>query len=263
MLNIVVCIKQVLDPEAPTSTYKVDDATRRMTQKGVPPVMSPFDENALEAALRIKTANQAKITVLSLGWNLSKPVLRKALAAGADELILLEDSVYDNLDSTATAAVLAAAIKKVGTWDLILTGRQAADWNAGVVGSGIAEMLNIPSVTLASKVEIADGKLKAERITPDGFDVLESALPALVTVTNELGGLRTVALKEIMAAQKKPITTWNNAEIGVDPSKLTRMKITSLFIPQIQSHVEMVKGETPEEAGSNLALKLKEKKLIG
>jgi electron transfer flavoprotein beta subunit len=262
MVNIIVCIKQVLDPEAPTSTYKVDDATRRMTQKGVPPVMSPFDENALEAALRIKAANQAKITVLSLGWNLSKPVLRKALAAGADDLILLEDNTFDYLDSTTTAAVLAAAIKKIGTWDLILTGRQAADWNAGVVGSGIAELLNIPSVTLVSKVEIIDGKLKAERITSDGLEVIESGLPALATVTNELGGLRTVALKEIMAAQKKPITTWNNAELGLDPAKLGRMKIKSLFIPQIQSHVEIIKGGTPEEAGANLALKLKEKKLL-
>jgi len=263
MANIIVCIKQVLDPEAPTSTYKVDEATRRMTQKGVPPVMSPFDENALEAALRIKAATQAKVTVLSLGFNLSKAVLRKALAAGADDLILLEDAAYDNLDSVTTANVLSAAIKKIGAWDLILTGRQAADWNAGVVGSGIAEILNIPSVTLVSKVDIVDGKLKAERVTPDGSEVIESPLPALATVSNELGGLRSIALKEIMAAQKKPITTWNNAEMGLDPAKFSRMKIQTLFIPQIQSHVEIVKGATPEEAGANLALKLKEKKLIG
>jgi len=262
MINIIVCIKQVMDPEAPTSTYKVDEATKRMTQKGVPSVMSPFDENALEAALRIKETNPAKITVLSLGWNLSKPVLRKALAAGADDLILLEDNAFDNLDSFATAAILAAAIKKIGAYDIILTGRQAADWNAGVTGSGIAEILNIPSVTAVRKVEVADGKLKTERITSDGYDVLESTLPALATVSNELGGLRTVALKEIMAAQKKPITTWNSAQLGVDLSKIARNKMRSLFIPQTHTQCEVVKGNTPEEMGANLALKLREKSVI-
>jgi electron transfer flavoprotein beta subunit len=123
-----------------------------MVQKGVPPVMSPFDENALEAALRIKDAHQAGIKVLSLGHNLSKRVLRTSLAAGADGLILLEGELFEDLDSYTTALILAAAIRKIGEYDIIFTGRQAADWNAGVVGSGIAEFLGIPGVTTVREV---------------------------------------------------------------------------------------------------------------
>jgi electron transfer flavoprotein beta subunit len=262
VVNVIVCIKQVLDPEAPTSAYKVDNETKRMTQKGVPPVMSPFDENALEAALRIKDAHEAQITVLSMGRNLSKAVLRKSLAAGADNLILLEDDVFDNLDSYTTASIMAAAIKKIGEYDIILAGMQAADWNAGIVGSGIAEILGIPSVTVAREVELTDSKVKVKRVTPDGYEVIETSLPALITVSNELGELRATALKEIMAAQKKPLTTWNAGDLGIDPSKLSRIELLSLSIPQKESRCEMLSGETEEESGANLALKLRETQII-
>jgi electron transfer flavoprotein beta subunit len=262
MVNIIVCIKQVLDPEAPASTYSVDNEAKRVVQKGVPPVMSPFDENALEAALRIKDANQAKITVLSLGRNLSKAVLRKALAAGGDELVLLEDDAFDNLDSYTTASLLAAAIKKIGEYDIILAGRQAADWNAGAVGSGIAEMLGIPSLASVQKVELAGNMVKVERVLSDGYEVVESPLPVLITVSNELGELRATALREIMAAQKKPLTTWKAGDLGVELSSMKRTKLLSLSIPQREARCEMVAGETPEELGANLAFKLREKQVI-
>ncbi len=262
MLNIIVCIKQVLDPEAPTSAYKVDTETNRMIQKGVPPVMSPFDENALEAALRIKDTHQTKITVLSLGQNLSKAVLRKSLAAGADELILLEDDAFDDLDSYTTASIISTAISKIGEYDIILAGIQAADSNAGVVGSGIAEILGIPSVTTVRKVELDDGKLRVEQVLSDGYEVIEMPLPALITVSNELGELRSVALREIMAAQKKPLTIWNAENLGVDPLLMGRTKLLKLFIPQKESRCEMVPGETAEELGTNLALRLREAQVI-
>jgi electron transfer flavoprotein beta subunit len=262
MINAIICIKQVLDPEAPASTYKVDDEANRMTQKGVPPVMSPFDENALEAALRIKDSHQTKITVLSMGRNLSKAVLRKSLAAGGDELILLEDDVFDNLDSYATASILATAIRKIGEYDIIFTGIQAADWNAGIVGSGIAESLGIPSVTTARKVELIDNKVRVERVLSDGYEVIEVPLPALITVSNELGELRTTALREIMAAQKKPVTIWNAESLGTDPSRMRRTKLLRLFIPQKEARCEMVRGETEEELGVNLALKLREEQIV-
>ena len=262
MFNIIVCIKQVLDPEAPASTYKVDSEMKRIIQQGVPPVMSPFDENALEAALRIRNGQQAKIKVLSLGRNLSKPVLRKSLAAGADELILLEDDTFDNLDSYATASILAAAIRKIGEYDIILTGRQAADWNAGIVGSTIAEILGIPGITSARGVEIVDRKVRVKKVTPDGFDDMEASLPVLVTLSNEIGELRATPLKEIMAAQKKPLTIWKAGDIGVEPLKLKRTKLLKLFIPQREAICETVAGETEEERGANLALKLREQHLI-
>ena len=262
LLNIIVCMKQVLDPEAPASAYKVDDEAKHIVIKGVPPVISPFDENALEAALRIKDAHQTKITVLSLGQNLSKAVLRKSLAAGADELVLLEDNVFEGLDSYATAYILATAIKKIAAYDLIFTGMQAADSNAGVIGSGIAEILGIPSITTVRKVELDDGKLRVEQVLSDGYEVIETPLPALITVSNELGELRSVALKEIMAAQKKPLTTWNAESLGVDPLQMRRARLLKLFIPQKESRCEMIPGGNEEELGVNLASRLREAQII-
>lgn len=263
MINIIVCIKQVLDPEAPASAYKVNDEAKRIILKGVPPVMSPFDENALEAALRIKDARQAKITVLSLGQNLSRAVLRRSLAAGADELILLEDDVFDNLDSYATASILATAIGKIGEYDIILTGRQAADSNDGVVGSVIAEILDIPSVTIARRVELYDnGKIRVERVLSDGYEVVETPMPALITVSNELGELRSIGVPEIIAAQKKSVTTWNADDLGVDPSPMRRTKLLRLFIPRREARCEMVPGGNEEELGANLALRLREEQII-
>jgi electron transfer flavoprotein beta subunit len=261
-LNIIVCIKQVLDPEAPASTYKVDDEVNRVTQRGVPPVMSPFDENALEAALRMKDSHKIKITVLSMGRNLSKALLRKSLAAGGDELVLLEDDAFDNLDSYAIALILATAISKIGKYDLIFTGMQAADSNAGVVGSGIAESLGIPSVTTARKVELIDDKVRVEQVLSDGYEVIEAPLPVLITVSNELGEFRSVGVHELMAAQKKPIRSWDAESLGIEPSRMRRTKLLKLFIPQKEARCEMVRGETEEELGVNLALKLRDEQVI-
>jgi len=262
MLNIIVCIKDVLDPEAPASAFEIDSEAKRVKVRGVPPVLNPFDENALEAALRIKDIHESKITVISMGRTLSKPVLRKALAAGADELLLLEDSIFDDLDSYATTSILAAAIMKMGAYDIILTGRQAADSDAGVVGLGIAEILGIPSITVARKVEVNDSKIRVERVLSDGYEVLEAPLPALVTVSSELGELRSITIKELMAAQKKPITTLTAQDLGVEPYPDRRAKLLKLFAPRREVRCEIIEGETAEESGVNLALKLRENQII-
>jgi electron transfer flavoprotein beta subunit len=262
MLNIIVCIKQVLDPEAPPSAYKIDEATKRLVQTGVPPVISPFDENALEAALRIKDALPARITAVSLGWNLSKTVLRKAVAVGADDLYLIEDKNFSGLDSYGIATVLSEAIKKIGTYDLILTGRQAADTNAGLVGTYVGEILQIPIITVSRKLTISDGKVRCETITPDGYNIVGSDLPALVTISNELGELRSVGIKEIMTAQKKPVTVWNKQQLGLGEANLNRIITHSVFMPKAESHCEIIKGETDIDAGLKLAIKLKEANII-
>ena len=262
MVNIIVCIKQVFDPEAPASAYKIDAEAKRVILKGIPPVLSPFDENALEAALRIKDAHDSKVTVLSMGRNLSKAVLMKSLAVGADELLLLEDSAFEEMDSYATAFTLASAIKKLGQYDLILTGREAADTNAGTVGSGIAEILGIPSITIVRKVELGDGKVIAERVVSDGYEVIEAPLPILITVSNELGELRYATVKELVASRNKPIMTWNAQELGVTPSQMRQARLLSLFVPQKESRCEVVGGESPEEMGANLALKLRAAQIL-
>lgn len=266
-MNIIVCVKQILDPEAPPSSFKVDEPGKKIVPPpGVPPVLSPFDENAVEAALRIKDAQGSKITVISMGANLLREVVKKPLSMGADELILLEDEAFTGGDSWSTAYALSAAIRKIGDYDLVLCGRQAADWDMGQAGSGIAELLDLPSVTLARKVEAADGGVRVERVTEDGYEVVEVSLPALVTVSNELGEARYPTIKGIMAAKKIEPVIWTPADIGLEPAHVgaggRRLQLLRLFQPVSEGRCELIEGETPEEAGVNLALKLREAKLL-
>lgn len=263
-VNIIVCMKQVLDPEAPVSTFRIDPEVKRaVPAQGTPPVLSPFDENALEGALRIKAANPgSRVTVISMGKQIAKAVVRKSLAVGADDLILLEDTPFDTFDPYFTAFVLAAAIRKIGKYDIIMCGRQAADTDAGQVGSGLAELLEIPSVTVAKKVEIINGRVKVERVLSDGYETVESSLPILITATNELGELRTANVAAIMQAQKKPIVTWKALDLGIDITKLQRTAFVKLFQPVRDVRCQIVTGTTPQEAGNNLAVKLREVKVI-
>jgi electron transfer flavoprotein beta subunit len=266
-MDIIVCIKQVIDPEAPPSSFKIDASTNKVVPPpGVPPVISTFDEYAVEAALRIKEAVGGKITALSLGVNLLRDVVKKPLAMGADELILLEDPAFIEGDSWSTAQALATAIKKIGQFDLILCGRQAADWDSGQVGSGIAELLGLPSVTLARKLEVADGKARVERVVPDGYEVIEVSLPALITLSNEHPAPRYPNIKGIMAAKKKEPVIWKPADIGIDPSQIgaggRQAKLIKLFQPVRDTKCEVMKGDTPEEAAGNLADRLREVKVL-
>ncbi|MFQ5997088.1 MAG: electron transfer flavoprotein subunit beta/FixA family protein [Dehalococcoidales bacterium] len=266
-MNMIVCVKQVIDPEAPPASFKVDTASNKVVPPpGVPPVISPFDENAVEAALRIKDAQGGKITVISLGINLLREVVKKPLSMGADELILLEDEAFVDGDSWSTAYALAMAIKKIGDYDLVFCGRQAADWDAGQVGSGIAEILGLPSITVARKIDVADDKAMVERVTADGYEVVEVSLPALITVSNELGEARYPTMRGIMAARKVEPIIWKPADIGVEESQVggagRKAKLLKLFQPVHEGRCEVIEGEGPEEAGINLALKLREAKLI-
>jgi len=266
-MNMIVCVKQVIDPEAPPASFKIDpSANKVMPPPGVPPVISTFDEQAVEAALRIKDAQGGKITIISLGTNLLREVVKRPLAMGADELILLEDDAFAEGDSWSTAYALAMAIKKIGEYDIIFCGRQAADWDAGQVGSGIAEILGLPSITLAQKIDTSDGKARVERVTADGYEVIEVSLPALITVSNELGEPRYPKITGIMAAKKKEPTIWKPADIGLDASQVgaagRRTKLFKLFQPVHEGKCEIIDAESPEEAGANLATKLRESKIL-
>ncbi|HLA80408.1 MAG TPA: electron transfer flavoprotein subunit beta/FixA family protein [Thermoleophilia bacterium] len=250
MLTIAVCVKQVVDPEAPLSLFAIaPDGRNLVPPPGTPPVLSAFDENALEAALRIKDAVEARVTVLSMGNKLAKPVLKKCLAAGADELILLEDERFEDLDSNSTAEVLAGAIQKLGGFDLVLCGRQAADTDAGQVGFGIAAKLDMPAITLARKVEATDTSVRVERVLPDGHEVVETAPPVLVTASNEIGEFRFPPVKSVIAAQKVQPTVWSAADLGVDFAGSTRVNLFKLFVPERDVHCEMIEGSPEEIAG--------------
>ena len=266
-MNMIVCIKQVIDPEAPPASFKIDAATNKVVQPpGVSLVVDPYAEYAVEAALQVKDAQGGKITAIALGTNLLRDVVKKPLSMGADELILLEDEAFDGGDSWSTACALAMTIKKIGDYDIIFCGREASDWNAGQVGSGIAEILGLPSVTLAQKIDITDGKATVKRRTDDGYEVVEVSLPALITVSNEIGEPRYPTIKGIMAAKKKEPVIWKPADIGANPSQIgaadRHTKMLKLFQPVREGKCEIVEGETPDEAGANLALKLREAKVL-
>lgn len=255
-------MKIVLDPEAPASLFKVDtEAKKVIPPKGTPPVLNPFDENALEAALRLKENAGGTITILSLGTSLPRPVIRKSLATGADTLILLEDAAFGELDSYNTAGVLAGAIKKTGEYDLILCGREAADTDAGQVGLGMAELLGIPSVSLASSITVEGQKFRVQRVTADGYETIEVPMPSLVTVSSEAGALRSAGVKDILAAQKKPMTVWTSADVQTEQFQ-PRITMTKLFQPVRTTVCEMVSGDSPEDAAAKLAQKLRDAKAL-
>jgi len=264
---MIVCIKQVLDPEAPPASFKIDPATNKVVPPpGVPPVIDPYAEYAVEAALKVKDVQGGKITAISLGANQLRDIVKKTLAMGADELILLEDEAFDEGDSWSTAYALAMSIKKIGDYDIIFCGREASDWNAGQVGSGIAEILGLPSVTLAKKIDITNGKARVERVTDEGYEVIEVSLPALITVSNEIGEPRYPTIKGIMAAKKMEPIIWKPADIEGDVSQIgaagRRTKLFKLFQPVREGKCEIVEGESPEEAAANLAVKLREAKIL-
>jgi electron transfer flavoprotein beta subunit len=266
-MNIIVCMKQVPDPEGPQDCFVINTAAKRVEPRGIPPVLSLFDENALEAALRIRDAGRegVKITVLSAGKRLSEAVLQKALAAGADALVKVEGEVFDSalLDSHATATALTSAIAKIGAYDLILTGRQAADWNAGQVGIGIAHRLGIPAITMARKVEIAPEGIVVERVLPNGYEVVKAPLPALVAASNEIGMMRYPTLIQRRDAKKKPVTSWGAIDIGF-ADECPRRILLKRLLPAVtpQRPCEIIQGETPADAGRNLALRLRQDRIL-
>ncbi len=248
--QIIVCAKQIPDPEAPFSDVRVD-VEKMQVSVDAPDVISPYDENALEAAIRIKEELGGTITVLSMGRKVSDTVLRKTIAAGADSLVLLEDPLFEGLNSSSTAHVLACAIKKIGAWDLVLTGRQAGDWDSGQVGLILGEMLDVPCVSLARSVKIDDGKLLVEKSVPVGYEVVEAPLPALVTVSNEVGELRYVARSKMLGLLRRPmsIPKWNSKDLGCDVARLRKLQLMELVPPaDMGRQCSLIEGSVEEQA---------------
>lgn len=266
-MRIIVLAKQVIDPEAPQASFKVDEARQRVVPpSGVPPVLNGFDEQAVEAALRLKSSLGATVTVITMGKDLATDVIKKPLSMGADELIVVNDDASEGRDAYAAAALLALAVQKAGAFDLILCGRQSSDTDRGQVGVGVAEILGLPSITIARSVEVADGKVRVERVLVDGIEVVEAPLPALVTVSNELGEPRYPTLRGIMQAGRKQPTMWSLADIGAGPELISgarnRVRMTRLYIPKVDKSCEFIEGDSGEEIGRKLALRLREAKLI-
>lgn len=266
-MRIIVFAKQVMDPEAPQASFKIDEANNKvLPAPGIAPVVNGFDENAVEAALRLKTSNNATVTVITMGKDLVMDVIKKPLSMGADELVLLQDSAFEDGDAYSIAYTLAMAAKKVGEFDLIICGRQASDTDRGQVGVGIAEILGLPSITIGKSIEIKDKTVRVERVLSDGSEIVEAPLPAVITVSNELGEPRYPTLRGIMQAGRKKPVIWTAADLGIDPNKTgakgRKVTMTKLFVPKVEKTCELVTGENAADAGRKLALKLREAKII-
>ena len=262
-MNIIVCVKQIQDPEIPASKFRLDaDSKKVIPPEGIPPVINPYDEQAVELAIRIKEQHGGQITILTIGDDSASRVVKHALAMGADEGIILRDQAFEGSDSFSTAYILSQAIQKIKEFDLILCGRQAADWDEGLVGSIVAENLDLPLITLAESVDFIEGRLQVKRVILDGYQVFAVLPPAVLTVSHELGPPRLPSGWGIITASKKEIPVWDanfiDAEQTQTGADASRKKLAKLFIPARGRKCEKIQGEKPEEAADKLAEKMRE-----
>jgi electron transfer flavoprotein beta subunit len=262
-MNIIVCVKQIQDPEIPASKFRLDeDGKKVIPPEGIPPVINPYDEQAVELAIRIKEKYGGQITVLTIGDDSATRVVKHALAMGADEGILLQDPTFEGSDSFAMAHILSRAIQKITDFDLILCGRQAADWDEGVIGSILAENLDLPLITLAESVDFSEGRLQVKRVILDGYQVFAASPPAVLTVSHELGPPRLPSGWGVITASKKEIPVWDAKHIDAEPNQTgvhaSRKKLVRLFIPERKRKCEKIEGEKPEDAASTLVKKMRE-----
>jgi electron transfer flavoprotein beta subunit len=266
-MNIIVCVKQIPDPEIPATKFKLDPEGKNvLPPEGVPPVINPYDEQAVELALKIKEKHGGKITILTTGDDSSSRVVKHALAMGTDEGIILKDKAFEDSDSFSTAYILSQAIRKIKEFDLILCGRQAADWDEGLVGIILAENLELPLITLAESVDFSEGKWQVKRVILEGYQVFGVSPPAVVTVSHEAGPPRLPSGWGIISASRKEILVWDAEVIAADPSRIgreaSRKRLVKLSIPERKRTCEILGGSTLEEAAAKLAEKLKERGAI-
>jgi electron transfer flavoprotein beta subunit len=243
-MHIIVCIKQVPD----TAQVKIDPETGHLIREGVPSIINPEDKNALEEAVRLKERHGGRITVITMGPKQAEDALREALAMGADEAILLTDAAFRGSDTWATSYTLSQAIKKIGDFDMILCGREALDGNTAQVGPQIAEFLDLASAVYAQKIIVQDDKVTVDSATEDGYTVVETNLPVLITAIKDLNMPRIPTLFDTMEALDKEIILWTADDLGVDKEKLgikgsfTRIRKTAT--PDLsKAPVKMIEGD--------------------
>lgn len=252
VLNIIVCVKQVIDTGA-----RIEIKDGRVDAEGLPRVLNPYDEFAVEEAVRIKEKNpDTTVTLITLGPENFKDTLRKGLAMGADKAVHLLDPAFDGLDSLGVAQALSAAIRTL-EFDLILCGRQAVDDDMAQVGPALAVLLGLPFVSVITRLVVSEDKKSAEvtRQIEGGSEIIETPLPAVLTCQKGLNEPRLPSLKGIMAAKKKEIAVLSASEIGFDPEKqgaaANRVTQTGLAKPPARKKGVMLEG-SPQEISAQL-----------
>ena len=259
-MKIVACIKQV-----PDSAAKVTVEGGRVTWGDAPLVMNPWDEYAVESALLQKEANGGDVTALSLGGESAKEALKTALAMGCSDAILISDPVLEGADSQATARVLAAAIKKLGGVDLVFFGKQAIDGDMGVTAAMTGRVLGWPALTLVSSIQSVDisaGSIRVERSIEEGRQVVESKLPAVVSVGKDIGEPRYPSFMGIRKASRAVIPTWSLSDVGISaPASVVRWPEV-INPPARQVATEIITGASPQEIAEKLADKVLGEKVL-
>jgi electron transfer flavoprotein beta subunit len=249
-VNCIVCIKQVPD----TNDVRINPETNTLVREGVPSIISPFDVYGIEAALQIREKTGGKVTVLTMGPPQAEEALREALAMGADEAKLICDAAFAGSDSWATAYTLSKVIGKLG-FDVIFCGKQAIDGDTAQVGPELAEFLDIPHVAFVKKVaEVAEKSITVHRMMDDGYDVVDSSVPVLLTVVKEINVPRLPSLKGKMAAKKAVIERIDLASVGIGADKVgfkgSPTRAIKLFAPQLKTNRKTLEGTLEEQVGA-------------
>jgi len=255
-MKIIVCIKQTFDTEAKIAL----DVSGQVISQGIKEIMNPYDEFAVEEAVRLKESLGAEVTIISLGDDSTVNTIRQALAMGADQAVLLNDSTFQNGDEYTTAKALAKAIGEM-EYDLILAGWTAIDDGSAQVASRVAELLDIPQITIVTNLTIENNNAVAHREIEGGQEIIEASLPVMITTQKGLNEPRYPALKQIMKAKKKEIKKVGCLDLGLNPSEFgtegSLIEIESIFLPPKRQNGKILEGE-PQEIVLDLVKSLKE-----
>ncbi|MFH1778352.1 MAG: electron transfer flavoprotein subunit beta/FixA family protein [Candidatus Omnitrophota bacterium] len=248
-MDIIVCIKQVPD----TTEVRINPETNTLIREGVKSIINPFDLYAIEEGLRIKEKAGGKVTMLSMGPPQAETALREALSLGADEAVLLSDRAFAGSDTWATSYTLSKGIEKIGKYDLVICGKQASDGDTAQVGPGISVWLNIPQITFVKKIEeIKDNTIRVQRMTEEGYQIIETKLPCLITVVKEINEPRLPSLKGMIRAKKATINILGAEQLGADENKIgldsSPTQVVKIFSPPARPGGQIFHGEAGEIA---------------
>jgi electron transfer flavoprotein beta subunit len=252
-VELLVAIKQILDPEIPTRDFAVDPVRREAVRGSASLVLNIFCANALETALQLRDRHGGSVVALSFGPPSAEEVLRKALAMTVDEAVLVTRDDERAADPLAVARVLAAAVRKRPAVDLVLVGRESGDWGYGQTGGLLAEELGWPCVSFVDQLEpgAAPGSVRLRRQTEDGWEVLEATVPLVLSITNSDQNVpRIPKTRDVMQSYRKPLVRWTLADLGLSGDRLgpgIYTDVVELSIPRKEGACEFITGETLEE----------------
>jgi electron transfer flavoprotein beta subunit len=260
-MKIVVCVKQVPDTE---TRVKIGAGGNAISEADVANwIVSPYDEFAIEEAIRIKEARGGEVVLVTAGADRAQAALRTGLAMGADSAVHIKDAALDATDTLGTARALAAAIKTLAPFDLVLCGQQGVGGDNSQIPGLLAELLDLPQVTVAVKIELQDGKAVVEREVDGGRETWETPLPAVISAQKGLNEPRYASLKGIMAAKKKPIQSVDAKALGLDAGALAaKVKVSAMELPPARPPVKMLEGDADAQAKELIRLLHEEAKVI-